>query len=440
MSTENTFSYGKCSLLKPVDNLTGTFFLFSQYTQDLTKQYSNPNGYRCIPSKYIALNLEYSDIINSCKSTDIETTEDNVSKKLGEIFQNYFENACTFLRGVYGNEWNPVYTRTLLFQTLEKYNLIHCEDYKSENIQCIGDINIYSNTNTEDGVGYNEIYCYIPNNETCKDYQLKESSISSNFVEYTDESICGYTKDALYNGLTGDIAGYIDIVDSKNTYLIGTYNNINTLEPSFLEDETYSTPDRKENDQILDKFNVNSIVVLYDIVSKTGEITYKNVPLGIYFTGKPVVNEDLTTYTCNAITKYVDSGQIYNQGTSYGLRICTRFLSNPNSTEVIENKISGASYVSEIAPVLEKMSDTIASANNVIKTNKSIYDSLDEHLALFKNNKTNVPYIRELNGRKYWFVNGKNTGAIAELGTEAVLQNLETILKEYIDEQIAKLK
>ena len=31
---------GKCNLLKPVESLTGTFFMFSQYTQDLTKQYT----------------------------------------------------------------------------------------------------------------------------------------------------------------------------------------------------------------------------------------------------------------------------------------------------------------------------------------------------------------------------------------------------------------
>ena len=52
-------AYGKCSLLKPVDNLTGTFFLFSQYAQDLTKQYSNPDSYRCVPSKFIAMNLDF---------------------------------------------------------------------------------------------------------------------------------------------------------------------------------------------------------------------------------------------------------------------------------------------------------------------------------------------------------------------------------------------
>ena len=52
---------GKCNLLKPVDSLTGTFFMFSQYTQDLTKQYTQCDKWRCIPSKFAALHLNIGD-------------------------------------------------------------------------------------------------------------------------------------------------------------------------------------------------------------------------------------------------------------------------------------------------------------------------------------------------------------------------------------------
>ena len=72
---------GKCNLLKPVNNLTGTFFSFSQYAQDLTNQYVNPDSYRCLPRKYIAMDLDYSVI-------DGEDISER-GKKLGNIFQNY---------------------------------------------------------------------------------------------------------------------------------------------------------------------------------------------------------------------------------------------------------------------------------------------------------------------------------------------------------------
>jgi hypothetical protein len=185
---------GKCSLLKPVDSLTGTFFLFSQYAQDLTKQYSNQDEYRCVPSKYIALDLDFSGIVGSgYVSTEVSTEEpEEMAEKrkraraLGEIFQNYYENSCAFLRAQMENEmeysWQPEYARTLLFQTLEKYGLIRFENTilneskqvisgVSKQIQYIGDINIYSHNNDEDGIGYNEIYCI---------FQMKQKVIITN--------------------------------------------------------------------------------------------------------------------------------------------------------------------------------------------------------------------------------------------------------------------
>ena len=116
----------------------------------------------------------------------------------------------------------------------------------------------------------------------------------------------------------------------------------------------------------------------------------------------------------NIITKYVDSGQIYNQGTSYGLRICTRFLSTPNSTEVIETTTNGSTNVAEMAPVLEKMGETLVAVEDILDDKDKLYQMLKEHLAQFKDNKVNVPYTRQLGNKKYWFVNGKNTGAIAQ--------------------------
>lgn len=470
---------GKCSLLKPVDSLTGTFFMFSQYTQDLTKQYSNPDSYRCVPSKYVAMNLDYSSVYGN-------NTED-LSKTLGEIFQNYFENACTFLRGVYGVDWNPEYARTLIFQALEKYQMITISEgiqdtssvqdssestvYGlnsgiSENIQYIGDINIYSYDDNAGGVGYNEIYCYIPNEAKCTNYQLGAVP-HQNAHEYTYTNICGYEDQTSYSGLTWAVENfpkpaYIDKDLTENCYAIGYYGTpesySNALVPQCLNDITSDDKPRKinigtEEDEEyvdIDKFDVNAILVLYDIVSKNEEggqyIIYKNVPLGIYFTGCLDENKIMS----NTITKYVDSGQVYNQGTSYGLRICTRFLSNPYSTEIIESTTQASSNISEMAPVLEKMGEVLMSVQDILDDKDQMYQLVKDHLAQFKNNKVNVPYVRQLGTKKYWFVNGKNTGAIAQYeyaepqdivnrAVELVMQNVWTrqeigdLLTQYIN-------
>ena len=136
----------------------------------------------------------------------------------------------------------------------------------------------------------------------------------------------------------------------------------------------------------------------------------------------------------NTITKYVNSGQIYNQGTSYGLRICTRFLSSPNSTEIKDISVNG-SAVSEIAPVLEKMGETLIAVEDSIAESSQIQTELKTHLSQFKNNKVNVPYIRKIGDKKYWFVNGKNTGAVAEYE----IGNPEDIINRIVNEIFTKV-
>lgn len=461
-------AHGKCSLLKPVDNLTGTFFLFSQYAQDLTKQYSNPDSYRCVPSKFIAMNLDFNGI------KTIDGTADFYSKHLGCIFQNYFENANTFLRDKLKDKWIPEYTRTLLFQTLEKYNLISLQNIndengdaieyfsKSNNIQYIGDIDIYSYNDNEDGIGYNEIYCYITNQARCTDYSLGAVEFDNEIYNYYNKQICGYEGEIPYNNLTYNVnvgkEVYVDKIKETNQayYTIGQYTNSdkeysNTFIPCCLDKNMtqIANEDRiNDNGKILDRFNINSIIVLYDIVSKYEEEgvlkekkVYSNIPLGIYFTGVLDVNGEMS----NQITKYVNSEQIYNQGTSYGLRICNRFISNPLSTEIISTETNGSSNVSEIAPVLEKIGDVLLAAENVVNGDNDIYSLLNSHLAQFKNNKINIPYIRELGKKKYWFVNGKNTGAIAQDETSSQDDLKKEILSSvlsnvYSKEEVNKIK
>lgn len=449
---------GKCNLLKPVDSLTGTFFIFSQYAQDLTKQYSAPDTYRCIPSKFIALNLDYSTLGGG-------TSADN-QKIIGETFQNYFENICTFYRE---DNITPEDTLYFLFQTFEKYQFINTQEYSDTNIngikdckkdysgkivsgvspmvQYIGDINIYSYDNQENGIGYNEIYCYIPNDAKCIDYQLQAADVSG-LKYYQNKYICGYENQISYNDLSWKVENkgkhYTDKDENgNNIYGKGEYTingdkglNYYTLVPSCLFNNNSNDKNRTDDSgNILEKFEINTIVLLYDIVAKTTTGTktlYKNIPLGIYFTG----TVDEFGKMSNIITKYVNNEQIYNQGTSYGLRVCTRFLATANTTEIIESTTNGSTNIAEMAPVLEKIGETLIETEKVLSDNDKTRTILKEHLAQFKNNKVNVPYVRTLGDKKYWFVNGKNTGAIAqyeqnEQQTNEILTKVLNMMQQY---------
>ena len=154
------------------------------------------------------------------------------------------------------------------------------------------------------------------------------------------------------------------------------------------------------------------------------------MPLGIYFTGAPV-DGTLT----NEITKYISSDEVYNQGTSYGLRICSRFLSHPNSTDAVEVSATGSTNISELAPVLEKMGETLSSIQDVLAQDDKMYHLVKDHLVMLKNNKVNVPYVRQVGNKKYWFVNGKNTGAIAEYeisSADDIIQKILSVLLQQI--------
>ena len=235
---------------------------------------------------------------------------------------------------------------------------------------------------------------------------------------------------------------YYDGTDDKYTlipYVLKTKYDEKQSDSVVVSEETIDGTDREDS-----SFKVNAIVVMYDIVEKTdgtrSVVKYKNIPLGIYFTG---CLEDGSNEMTNTITKYVSNDAVYGQGTSYGLRICTRFLADPNSTATIETATESSTNISEFAPVLEQMADTLTGINDLLDNEGDFHRDIKDHLSNFKNNKVNVPYVRQLGTKKYWFVNGKNTGAVAQFEMsdpkDIVNQAVNTVLeKVYTKEEIQK--
>ena len=417
---------GKCNLLKPVDCKTGTFFTFSQYAQDLTREYTQADAYRCVPSKFAALNLNVHDY------TD---------KQLGQIFQNYFENACTCMR--LDENWEPESSLPLLWRTLKHYDLIDLTEGinpTSDNLKYIGDINIYSYIPTKDGVGYNEIYCYIPNSARSTSYVFQEvSSPIADPIVYDipseDTCISGYAADSSATTFTGchwlleddyksgTMLKYFDEGDNNRYYKATGYV------PYVLVN------DNEQGDYYTalgeDHFDFNAVVVFYDIVAKgDGEDTviHKNIPLGIFFTGTPVDEKDGTL--TNTVTKFVNNEDIYNQGTSYGLRICSRFLCSPNLTVFEDAEVVTSDNNEEFAQVLSELSKNNVLFADISKEILDMNTGLTTHLANFRNNKVNVPYLRNVNGAWYWFVNGKNTGVAANAVNQSDIDYILTRLDE----------
>lgn len=194
-----------------------------------------------------------------------------------------------------------------------------------------------------------------------------------------------------------------DIHDSLRTY----YADNSLVDKEWID----SRPQTDTN--YTDNYKFNTIIVLYEIhkVDNSGNWVlyedYKNIPLGIYFTG--MFNKDFTL--TNPVTKYIDNDEIYKEGTAYGLRICYRFGVTPNNVSIksVDIKQENDNY-SAFCQVMTEMSRTQEKMNSIISSCINQTQYMKDTLSMFRNNRTNVPYLKEINGENFWFVNGKFIG------------------------------
>lgn len=350
-----------CNIFDKLTNTTGTFLTFSQYMEDLTMAKSSNGMCKVVPSKFIGIEVvNFQEKINN-----IDVFDYNFSIPI--LFRDYLENGCALNRN--SGSYNPHdFIKSVFWDTIK--NKLKIEN---NNIHYIGDINIQS-YDVIDGMGYSEIYCHIPNDAKKMDISIDSSN---NGIVYT----LSETK--------------------KNTPLEG-YSDENYIltQNCIYETTDYDISINKTKTD--NQFNINLIIVLYDFIS--AEEKYENIPLGIYITG--LINENGEIQ--NTITKYVSDESIYNAGTSYGLRICSRFVASANSDKLIvkSTDVADDNYP-QITKLLSEMSASQSKMNEVVSNIANYDKNFKDTLAIFKNSQTNVPYVKNYKNKKYWFVNGK---------------------------------
>lgn len=402
------------------ENRGGTFFLFSQFSEDLTRNFSDGDAYKAVPSKFAAFNIDYTG---------------KTSQDVGELFQNTFESSCAKLRTEHADyEHNDI--TSMFWQTMAmlvdprqeeasvKYNdaLVH-----------IGTADVTGST-VINGDSYSDIYCYIDSSERRKIYQIGSLEAQSESTE--DDSPTTYC----YGWSSATYPRVVGTDDSEATVWLNGLRpdgNRRDLVPATVDlpaplspvtqitegdnmaSHSQTIDDTTENVQYDvcedSSFMINTIAVFYDIAAKDEqgeyEVIAKNVPLGIYFTG-PVEDGVMA----NAVIKQVTHGDIYGQGTAYGLRISTKFSSAPIALTG-EQQVTQASVVSvegtsaaSAAAVLASMRETCQTIERSIASNADLVYTVKSHLAGFRDKSTNIPYIKKIGGTDYWFVNGRSTG------------------------------
>lgn len=399
-----------CNLFNNLTNATGNFLMFSQYVEDVTRNFSNGENYKVIPTKFVALDIEYSTL-------DIPSIS-SLNEDIPRYFQNIFENGCAYLRenekDIKDFTWTPEISRNMFWNCMFDGKFInYVQDPATTNdvktipqVVYYDDIDMHS-YNEHKGMGYGEIYCYIPTNAK----QSKCHVINNEFLEkrlYNDSNKS--------NKLVGrDII--IDTTRYSQKYYYNRDFRMSFDDSSVLELQPY------ENS----RYSINTVVILYSVLTFTNDEwtpLYENIPMGIYFTG--MIEDGKMT---NAVTKYVNTS--YGTGTSYGLRICTRLSAAPNGSSFSTVEVVDDTNNASICQLMIAMSENLSKMLEVTKSAIRTTQEYKETLSVIKNNRTNVPYVHEVNGKDFWFVNGKAVTAV-DGGDECCnAYSTETIQKRF---------
>ena len=172
-----------CNLFRSLSKKTGNVMMFSQYSEDLTQCYVQHDNYDVIPSRFVALNINYSTF--KAPEGFVPSSPANPNTDIPTYLQNYFENGCAWMRGTkIGEDWEPtkwspdvstnLFWNALLQSKLIEYSTITVEGKNIHiipQVKYVGDIDIHS-YESRDGVGYSEVYCYIPNAAEGTQYEV----------------------------------------------------------------------------------------------------------------------------------------------------------------------------------------------------------------------------------------------------------------------------
>ena len=315
-----------CNIYKSQGNKP-VFYTFSAYMHALVVNLNNDGMSIARPSRFLCLKLKSIENINV-------------------FLQNYYEDACCTLRDknvdtnvenyrkyLLGGLIHGLYNKEFIDTSVHNVNELVNDDGSIKeidinNIAC-EDIDLFGD-GTIDGMKYDEILCYLnpstSNNRSLNLDMRDTKTVNKSSTPDNLKYIAGYDRPA--DRIEG--IDYVSLLNNDKFPLC-----------------TISDPNSGSAN--ITSFEFNAIIVLYDVtLGKEDNSPIENIPLGIY------INP-------NTITKYVNNNDIYNQGTSYALRIAMRFATTYDGSIYIEdtNAYDETRDISSLASVADRLSKTI---------------------------------------------------------------------------------
>lgn len=340
-----------CNIYKSQGNKP-VFYTFSEYMNDLVVNINNDGMSIAQPSRFLCLKLKSIENINV-------------------FLQNYYEDACCTLRDTNVDTNVENYRKYLLgglinglinkgFIDADAINNIACED-----IDLFGD-------GTIDGMKYDEIICYLnPSTSNNRSLILDTDRVRTiNKISTPDNPkyIAGYDREA-------DRIDGIDYVSQLNE--LDAEGNFNSPQFPLC---TISDPNSNSANESF--FEFNAVIVLYDItLGKDDNSPIENIPLGIYINPNP-------------IKKYVNNNDIYNQGTSYALRIAMRFATTYDGRMFIEdtNAYDETRDISSLVSVADRLSKAIDQMFEMTRKFNEYIDKTHDMITAIKNSASTTKW------------------------------------------------
>jgi len=395
-----------CNILNPISKDTGNFLLFSQYVEDLSRS-TNDSTFQVRPSKFVCMNIDSTVQDNANSLTQISgvspftpaASETPYMHYIPGYFQDIFEDGITALKN-HGVSVDQTYFSLNFMNCLRQLSTADVDKLPSY-IKYVGNVD-----STSWGDGFADIILSIVSGSTAKKISYNQSipTHSSNEELNNEEDSGTY----YIQGWKGATNLPISPVTKEEIIVPTGWMMPEGLPPStsafdaFINVQEY---DPQGQDPIPSSFTFNTILILYDILDSNDNPIYSGIPMGIYFTG---IGD--STGVLNPVTIYRSVESAYGAGSGWSLRICTRFSSIPyGNLKVEEISLEPGVVPESISRVLGAAAETIQTIRTF--ADESIYNSqgFRDLTNLVKDGKMNVPYVREVNGVKYWFVNGRNT-------------------------------
>jgi hypothetical protein len=163
------------------------------------------------------------------------------------------------------------------------------------------------------------------------------------------------------------------------------------------------------NSTVVNEFDFNTIVVLYDIEDASGNVIYTGIPMGMYLNGA------VTAQGIRTMHIYNSSDVAYGAGSGWALRICTKFSPTPyGNLQVEEVALESKAINTSISALMSATAEAIKTVNSFAEKSLVSVQTLKDLYGNFKNTRTNVPYAVSINGVGHWFVNGRDTGVLTD--------------------------